>query len=524
MLEKRWFAFASILAIVLAGGWGETPGQGRAPAEVRLCACEELLDALIQKVETNYPGFVLEIRGTDLEPYYRRLVRDMRDRAATAQPGIPCLRLLQEYVAYLRDGHLFVGGRPSLSPSDSSRLVAAAPRIDRSKAEVLRYLAERDHALDPVEGLWFDPAGIELAVTRWYAGERVAAREDSLVAFVVESNVEAWKPGDVKAKLWPLPDGSYDVILYDDARAPTRPHVYKRGQAGGGRLQRGGLLFHVPPTTWGKRHPVPAGHEGRIDPLDPRAPVARIAAPGVVVFHVPSNVPTHASRLNALVEQFRGALARAETLIIDLRGNEGGSTFVTNVFLSYLETSEKRPPRYLAEGEMAVLSTPDNIAYFERLSWAPAGLVERLRRQPGLLVPFEDPVQEAGTGAGEGAAPLPPAARPARVAILMDGMTVSAAEAFVLKAMRNQAVTLFGQPTGASIDYQTVGIVRFGCRESGLYVGYPTIVGSDRLPEGAVRPDGIQPDVLIDPSHEDPIRRIIEYYRETRAETRPGYR
>lgn len=57
--------------------------------------------------------------------------------------------------------------------------------------------------------------------------------------------------------------------------------------------------------------------------------------------------------------------------------------------------------------------------------------------------------------------------------------------------------------------------VRFGCRETGLYLGYPVIAGSDRLPQGGVRPTGIEPDVVIRSAERDPIGRIIEYY-ETR--------
>ena len=41
----------------------------------------------------------------------------------------------------------------------------------------------------------------------------------------------------------------------------------------------------------------------------------------------------------------------------------------------------------------------------------------------------------------------------------MDGAVVSAGEAFVLNAMKNEKVTLFGENTGGVIDYQSVTIV-----------------------------------------------------------------
>ncbi|HUP19222.1 MAG TPA: S41 family peptidase [Gemmatimonadota bacterium] len=495
--------------LVLGTGSASPATSQTAPDASDDCTCASLLDALVERVETNHPGYILEVRGTALEGEYRSRVTAARARARTAAAGIPCLRVLQEYVALLEDGHLFVGGGPA--PRDSTP--GPGRRIDWTEDRVRRHLEERGRALDPVDGIWFDPAGLRLAVVERPVEMPPGPEAEGFtrVAFVLESSVDAWKHGDVKAELAPLPDGSYDVILYDDDRTPTRPHVYKRGMAGGGRLQRGSLLFHAPPTTWGKLHPVRPGEEGGIDPVDPRAPTARIDERGAVVFHVPSNVPAHAPRLRALVEQYRAALERSETLVIDLRGNEGGSAFVTNVLVPFLATPEKRPPRYLAEGESAVLSTPDNIAYFERQSWSPARLVERLRAAPGSLVPFQDPDPAAPAESVEPPDRATP--RPSRVALLIDGMTVSAAEAFVLRAMRNGKVTLFGEPTGASIDYQTVGIVRFGCPDAGLYLGYPTIVGSDRLPEGGVRPTGIVPDVPLDPDEADPVGRILEYYR-----------
>jgi hypothetical protein len=526
--QRRLIVGVIVWAVYAAAQSGALAGQDTAA-----CSCPELLDALATKIEANYPGYHLEVRGHAREADYRRHRSAMRVAAESAGAGIECLRILQAYVVWFEDGHIFVGGRPRVSaPADSARLRDAAPRVAWTETDVLHYLEsrslvagtnERPDGLDAVEGIWLDPAGLKIAVVR--QGMDVAARASAAVpgrfiGFVLTSSVEGWQPGDVKAELTALTDGSYDVIVYDDVRARTRPHVYKRGHAGGGRLQRDGLLFHMPPTTWGKAQPVRPDQDGLIDAADPRAPTARITDTGAVVFHVPSHVPTHARRLRSLVEQYRGALQRAETLIIDLRGNEGGSTFVTDVLMPYLVTPDKRPARYLADGASAVLAAADNIVYFERASWAPAGLVARLRAaEPGTIVAFADPMPADREAAESAPSTDTATTNPRNVAILTDAMTVSAAEAFVLKAMRNTKVTLFGEPTGSSIDYQTVGIVGFGCRDAGLYVGYPTIIGSDRLPQGGVRPTGIVPEVPVDESV-DPLRVIVEYYERNRERER----
>jgi hypothetical protein len=497
-----------------------SPGErlgSHARATERAHTCTELFDALAKEVETNYPGYHLEIRGTARELEYRSRRTALRQVAA-GHDGLECVALLQTYVAWFQDGHLFVSASPRpATAADSAATRAAAPRVSWNEAEVLGYLDDEHVELDPVEGLWVDPAGLRIAVLREsWNGARVAGGQRKFLAVVLASSVRTWAPGDVKAELKRLPDGSYDVVAYNDARVPVRPHVYVRGAAGGGRLQRDGLLFHFAPTTWGKLHPIARGHEGRIDPREPRAPTARIVDDATVVFHIPSHVPEHGARLHLLVDQYRGALARADNLIIDLRGNEGGSTSVTNALLPFLAGRDTLPRRYLAEGSPAVIAAEANAAAFERMGWAPRGLAARLRAaSAGTLVPFADPPDSAGTtaDAGRPSTAPPELSHPRNVAILVDSMTVSAAEAFVLRALQSPKVTLFGQPTGASIDYQTVNMVRVGPAEAGLLLGYPILVGSDRLPTGAVRPTGIVPDVHIDPADPDPVQRIIEYYR-----------
>ena len=87
---------------------------------------------------------------------------------------------------------------------------------------------------------------------------------------------------------------------------------------------------------------------------------------------------------------------------------------------------------------------------------------------------------------------------PHNVAILIDGAVVSAGETFVLNAMKNQKVTLFGENTGGVIDYQSVTIVNLlSCPSLGLYLGYPTSAASSRLPVGGINSTGIPPDVRI---------------------------
>src|SRR5262249_29938272 len=148
-----------------------------------------------------------------------------------------------------------------------------------------------------------------------------------------------------------------------------------------GAAIRRNLLLHMPPVTWGKAYPLAADERDALDPADPRRPTVRAVGDRAVVVSVPSHSPEYAPVLKELVERFADRIAKAEVLVVDVRGDEGGSTWTTNVLMPYLATATERPRRYWRGGAPVVLSSPDNVGYFERATgdgWVPAGLLARM--------------------------------------------------------------------------------------------------------------------------------------------------
>ncbi len=473
------------------------------------CDCRAELDAVVKAVETNYVGYHLGVRGMrDRE--YERLVRALRARAARSSPD-DCIGVLQDFVGFFRDGHLFVGEWPEIDAAETARLAAAAERTRfTDEASVRRELDGRAGRLDPIEGVWYARDGYRVGIVR----DPKPGRRD-FVGALLSAGVAGWEPGQVKAEFRKIADGSYDVVLYADDHSPRHPKVYSRGQTGGASIRRG-LLLHMPPTTWGKAYPLADAERGHLDPTDPRRPVVRVVDEKTVVVSVPSHSPEYAPVLKESIERVAERIASAETLVVDLRGDEGGSSWTTNVLMPYLTTTAKRPSRYWREGRPSVLSAPGTVAYFERVTadgWVPAGLLARMRANPGKVVSFADspePDEE------DGASPVA-AANPRRVAILVDSGVVSAGEAFVMTAMRNEKVTLFGENTGGTIDYQNVQIALFGsCRRLGFGVGYPTMAATERLPRDGANAHGIPPDVRIPRGVRDPVRFVVDYYARVR--------
>jgi C-terminal processing protease CtpA/Prc len=123
-----------------------------------------------------------------------------------------------------------------------------------------------------------------------------------------------------------------------------------------------------------------------------------------------------------------------------------------------------------------------------------------MRAKPGALVPLADPSEPSDPE---------PRVEPrgtARVAILIDRGTVSAAEVTVLNALRSERAVVIGEPTAGALDYMSTSIVRFLATEWRWALGYPTITAHDQLPRGGMRGIGISPDVYVDwRSVADPI-------------------
>ena len=295
-------------------------------------------------------------------------------------------------------------------------------------------------------------------------------------------------------------------------RGCAKGRVYLRGQKGGAALRRGGDLLHMPPATWGLA--FPAGSGVPTDALNPRHPTVFYPDAATVVIAVPSHSPEHEDRLAKLAEEAGPRIAAARTLIIDFRGNEGGSSGTTNVLAPFLLSPVKAGAVPAEAGDAGVLSSPDNIAYFARAEsqgWVPKGLVARMGAAPGRVVPLLD--APASPEALPSIGPGDVSKHPESVAILVDGAVVSAAEAALLQARPFSKVTVFGSPTGGTIDYQSVNVVDAArCGTYGFSLGYPIMAGSLRLPKGGYNAAGIPHDVTIQASEMDPIHFIVKYY------------
>ncbi len=491
------FTHCPLLMASLVSLYTITPISGQ-PVDARESVCRRLLGQIIAKVESNYAGYQLEVKANpERLQRYNALKVELHWRATTTQDD-ECLWLLRDYVRWFGDAHLFVQEYPVFSADRLKEFKASTP-WQPTDGLVERLTAVHDR-LDAIEGLWFTPEH-EIAVTR----TSDEATPTTFVAVILETTSPHWQTGDVLAEF--SKHGSlYRSTLRMDDHSPRRYEA---------RI-RHGLLLHMAPYSWGRRFPLPDHEKGTLHPQDPRAPHFRVLGTDATVISLPSLSPQYRQPLQKICAEQRVAITSRDVLIIDLRGNEGGSSTAARPLAPFFYGDSLRPP-LRAAGRPHVLSCPDTIAYYDQQksgfftpSWLKS-IRRRLRTQPGQLIPLYE--KDKGYEPYE---PRQRHARPVHVAILVDGNVISAGEAFLIDAKRHRKVKVFGRNTGGTIDYQNVSIVGIGFGRHSYGLGYPIIAASENLPDGGFNADGIPPDVVFGSSVQDSIRAIREHYRDAK--------
>lgn len=455
------------------------------PLPDSLPSCDSLLTGLSNKAEADYAGFKLEYQGARLSAYRASL--DRLHRRARSTEGAACYRVLADYTDAFDDPHIFLFQNTYRDTAQIELAIKARrpQRLQISESDLRTRLAGGKTKADPLEGIWTDGT-LRVAVVPADSGGR-----SGLAAVVLTSDTVLWHVGEVRARFFRRAGGGYEGWLAEGnlAERQVRPALYKRH------------LLRFNAGMWSREFPVPPRDSGLVSLGDPHRSTLtwRGATP---VISIPSHDPGTREYLNQIVAANAATLRGAPRLIIDLRGNEGGSSWVTDTLLPVI-VGPLRPGAVLPHQDGLILSSPDQIRYVQRQwrnfysdSLKAAHLAERMAAHPGELVFIEDSADRARSTAPE----QPPHSEEAgpRIGVMIDRGTVSASEVTVQELMWYARVTVYGLPTAGALDYQSTSIVPIGDPARRWYFGYPTLTANAKLPAGGMRGKGIAPDVQVD--------------------------
>jgi len=455
-----------------------------APAQT--CNCGSEFSFLRTYIEKNYPGYTdktPEYKGIN----YKQFTTEYEAKADSEKNATYCMMFMKEWLKYFKDNHIQMASNPLMG--DDSEILR-----DRIKnAEIVTVTPELIKEIKKskgVEGVYYEYDSVyKVAVIKSPNSWRTYA------AVVIESRNNNWKPGMVKFELKEKTDSSnvgnkwyihYPCIFHMGNLGiyPNKMMSFSGFGLDGGIWKKEGLKESAAEQkTRNKRTSDRKSNQKKgwdfleFNKPDPQCAYLRVSNfDGKVAEVIDSFVKTNDS-----------VMSRTPYLVLDLRGNGGGSDRSYQSLLPYIYT---QPIVTIGAGAYA---TRDNIDADK----AVLATVE----QTDIKRWIEREIAEMEGNYGRYTSITNDTLRmdsvkryPEKIAILIDDKCASTTEQFLLAAQQSSKVILMGQPTDGTLDYSNKRRKKFPCLPYTLE--YP-ITRSGRLPEHPIDNIGIKPNVLL---------------------------
>lgn len=433
------------------------------------CDCRKNFDKLIEKVEANYIGY--HLTRNEISADYQKRKNDYR-KIVDKTDISNCTKVLQQFLTFFKDGHLFVAEYPNFSKED---LETTKNKVRAQIQDVKNILPT---AKTDIEGYWTD------GESKFAVVKNIDKSVDyDYIAVILEAKDSA-KIGEIKFAVTNS-DGKWEGIYYTNGYASRYAKVtsYKNNT----------LLNIWGGILWGKL-------DSKEAPIyRPTTPTLKKLNDNTALLTIPSFL-IDKKILDDVIKE-NDLLNLVEYLIIDIRGNTGGNGIYFGL-LNYFYEKPMVNPQGLA------ISSEDNIAYFSKFTSNNANspynsVVSDMKAEPNKIV--------KGPNFGTYTT-FALKNKLKKVVILIDKGNMSAAETFILhsKGVSNKVVTM-GENTGGVVDYNNINIIKLDCEKYGISLGYPTYTLHDKIPNEGYNKTGIAPDIKIENSVKDKIGFILKY-------------
>lgn len=442
------------------------------------CNCSDLLQKLINNVQSNYAGYIHNVKeNKDSSSYVELKKRTLKAAATTSFSD--CYKVLTAYTDYFKDGHLFVIEFPRNSQQQSDSLRQLVKTIPLSEGR-LRQLTMVKNS-DPIEGVWKDEDQ-ELLITK--------SSPNKFIGITISNTNSKWTRGMVKMEIQRTKTGEYFITIYRNDFAPVRfskIRIYKNCMLPFG-LYRFAKVSPVDPEL------------KYVYPDNPQIPFYQKLDAKTVLLTVPTAlISRHV--LDSILIRHEKEIKSTDHLIIDLRGNLGGNG-IWQSLVALANTKAYLPEKKKGVDEFLMLASSDNANYIKNNiadyikdsvgTAYYANFIQQLRQNTGRFIGFSfyDPWLDTSR--------RPTYEFPKRVALITDRGTASAGEAFVLQMKRTSSkVVVYGDNTYGMIDYMNINTLKIDCgKNSTYYYGYPTFF-SPSVKTTPINPTGIKPDRYV---------------------------
>ena len=440
------------------------------------CECSKTLKRLIIKVENEYPGFNLKAKDSITYNNFKKHLIELSNETNETN----CFDILKKYTNYFKDGHLSIAQKNG----DNKNSEVKTNDIINVK-DFDKYLIK---SKDNLEGIWTSES-YKLGVIK---------KDRNYIGFVISSQNKEWKQSEIKFKL-----NSNNSAIYYLGNHSQKKDIYLN-------IKNSIIYFQNTKVAFVKEYPLPQltnenitkelnELEGfYIKPINKKT----------ILFKISSFDYSYTERIKELIKSNKQLIEQSDNLIIDVRGNTGGTDYSYHPILPYLYTNPVRHlgaeyyvTQTLIDGLTNWANNTDKNKYADEIENIKRDL-KRMEGKIGQFIPYH---AESDFGFTERDSIY---IYPKNVIILIDERSASSTEKLLLIAKQSKKVKVLGTPTYGAIDYISVREFSFDCDNYALYM--PT-VRMLRLPDYPLDNIGIQPDIYMDKYVKDWVQYAKDY-------------
>ncbi|MDX8570449.1 S41 family peptidase [Elizabethkingia sp. HX QKY] len=451
------------------------------------CNCNDALQKIILKIESEYPGFDIKTKDKLL---YNSVKESTTKLALENKKPSECLDILKAYTGFFKDRHIWVLPNEYLSQQNTISKNTETKTSKPANIDLKRFKKDIVTKPNQFEGIWKDD-NYEIGVKK--------VNQNEYIGFIIKADPKYWKPNEIKFRLFA--DGTYEYYTQDRSVQKGKYKIYDSSI----------LFFDASRFSFTKQLPAATLNQEEIKDkindingfyvkkLTPRTTLIKLQSFSYIFLDV----------IKTMLEKNKKLIEISEFLIIDVRDNGGGTDNAYSAILPYISTNPIRSvgAEYLSS-ENFIRNSQKYLQGLEKDSIKNKDEINDLRKRIVLLkenlgkyVNFSDKKVNI-----ENINNAPKS--PSQIVVLANNHTGSAAENFLLRAKQSKKVKIMGIPSSGVLDYANAMFFEYGCDNYKLLM--PTY-RSFRLPDYPIDNIGVQPDTYLDTSVSDWVKYAVDY-------------
>lgn len=446
-------------------------------AQAQNCGCEDSFEATVEAYEENYSLFMYKVRDNNKE-LYNAHTDLMREKAKQAN-GLPdCKVVLEEWLTFFRDGHTYILNKTK--PETTQERTTYNENLKVSEKAFKADYKKRNYHKNPLLGIW-QSGDYTVAILPNPKGNK---RERDFVGVILESKNPNWKKDEVKFEL------TADFGTSYHANFMMGDHSVR--QVTGQQLDPAQLKFDGL-TAWHKLWPEVESAEPKSE-IETKYKEFHIAyVDGIPYLRLPDFYSVDRAHVDSLMRAHHDNILKADFIVVDVRGNSGGSDGTYFPVLPYILSGPVELPQsgfWLSEYNIMKLmeyKTGGKRKTAEEFTKEEKEEYDTMMSKKGTAY-FKYP--DSNTFAYNADTLYQ---GPRKVVLLTDEETASSGETFVYRANQSDKVVVYGQNTAGVVDGFNGLAKDIGCFE----VVFPSSFRSMDLDKNPIDPYGIAPDVYI---------------------------